>query len=323
MFGSDILDIAIGLVLVYCILSILLTSVCEAIEAVFKTRSRFLELALLQLMQGNQALLDKLYAHPLIYSLYQGDYGDGAAKLAHKLPSYIPRENFAAAVLDLIDKDPKARAVMDHALTGLDKMAGGRPAKLRLAIEDWYDGAMDRAAGWFKRRSQYRLFLIGLILALFGNVNSVTIGQYLAVHPAARDAAVKLAEQAPADRSGNDTQAADASYRTYRSQLDEIGLPIGWSDAGWHRTIADFPAVHAIPSWPALQWLLALIILIAGYLATAFAVMLGAPFWFDILNRLMIIRSTVKPKEKSPDEPPVDGPSQSAQTAAPAAVPES
>ena len=30
--------------------------------------------------------------------------------------------------------------------------------------------------------------------------------------------------------------------------------------------------------------------------------MLGAPFWFDVLNRLMVIRSTVKPKEKSPDE---------------------
>ena len=37
------------------------------------------------------------------------------------------------------------------------------------------------------------------------------------------------------------------------------------------------------------------------------AIMLGAPFWFDVLNKIMIIRSTVKPHEKSPEEPSQDG----------------
>jgi hypothetical protein len=45
---------------------------------------------------------------------------------------------------------------------------------------------------------------------------------------------------------------------------------------------------------------------VLGWLVTAVAIMLGAPFWFDILNRLMVIRATVKPSEKSPDEPSVD-----------------
>ena len=40
-----------------------------------------------------------------------------------------------------------------------------------------------------------------------------------------------------------------------------------------------------------------------GWLMTAFAISLGAPFWFDMLNKLIVVRSTVKPKEKSPDEP--------------------
>ena len=39
-----------------------------------------------------------------------------------------------------------------------------------------------------------------------------------------------------------------------------------------------------------------------GWLLTAFAVSLGAPFWFDLLNRVMVIRSTVKPREKSRDQ---------------------
>jgi hypothetical protein len=39
-----------------------------------------------------------------------------------------------------------------------------------------------------------------------------------------------------------------------------------------------------------------------GWLCTALAVMLGAPFWFDVLNKVMVIRSTVKPHEKSKEE---------------------
>ena len=39
-----------------------------------------------------------------------------------------------------------------------------------------------------------------------------------------------------------------------------------------------------------------------GWLITALAVSLGAPFWFDVLNKIIVIRSTVKPAEKSGPE---------------------
>jgi hypothetical protein len=41
---------------------------------------------------------------------------------------------------------------------------------------------------------------------------------------------------------------------------------------------------------------------VLGLLVTALAAMLGAPFWFDVLNKVMVIRSTVKPHQKSPEE---------------------
>jgi hypothetical protein len=41
---------------------------------------------------------------------------------------------------------------------------------------------------------------------------------------------------------------------------------------------------------------------IIGWLLTALAASLGAPFWFDTLNKVMVIRSTVKPHEKSQEE---------------------
>ena len=38
---------------------------------------------------------------------------------------------------------------------------------------------------------------------------------------------------------------------------------------------------------------------IVGWLLTAIAMTLGAPFWFDLLNQFMVVRSTIKPREKS------------------------
>ena len=43
-----------------------------------------------------------------------------------------------------------------------------------------------------------------------------------------------------------------------------------------------------------------------GWLITTLALSLGAPFWFDTLNKFMVVRSTVKPKEKSSVEPSKD-----------------
>lgn len=45
-----------------------------------------------------------------------------------------------------------------------------------------------------------------------------------------------------------------------------------------------------------------------GLLITALAATMGAPFWFDLLNKVMVIRSTVKPHEKSQEEASEDRP---------------
>jgi hypothetical protein len=336
MFGSAVLDVAIGLVLVYLLLSVLLTSISEALEAILKSRASDLEHALSQLFQGNEALLTSFYQHPVIAGLYRGPYeprpAAGLPRGRSSLPSYIPREAFSAAIMDLANSHGPTRDAMEQALQSLTAHAGTHPMASRRAIEAWFDGAMDRASGWFKRRTQLRLFLLGIGIALIGNVNSVTIGQYLALNQEARERIVQAApqiasaarssdganvaanESAGSDSAGNETQAASPaaavgdSWRRTGAQLEAIGLPIGWSDPVTRLTFSGFPAQPASSPERMARLALMAIILVGGYLATAFAIMLGAPFWFDILNKLMIVRSTVKPREKSPDEPPVDGP---------------
>ena len=38
---------------------------------------------------------------------------------------------------------------------------------------------------------------------------------------------------------------------------------------------------------------------LTGWLITTLALSLGAPFWFDTLNKFMVVRSTVKPKRRA------------------------
>jgi len=86
--------------------------------------------------------------------------------------------------------------------------------------------------------------------------------------------------------------------------LQSLGLPIGWGkpvrDLMWARLYATNLGPHDGTPW--VSTVVGGFELVAGWLMTALAITLGAPFWFDILNTMMVVRSTVKPAEKSPTE---------------------
>ncbi|HEU4596027.1 MAG TPA: hypothetical protein VFS10_12875 [Pyrinomonadaceae bacterium] len=93
-----------------------------------------------------------------------------------------------------------------------------------------------------------------------------------------------------------------------RGQLDQLGLPVGWVRAKTEMqngreviTNANDPRRFPDSVW---GWLLKVI----GLAITALAISQGAPFWFDLLNKIIVIRSTVKPREKSPTQPSKDMP---------------
>lgn len=345
MFGSDILDVAIGLVLVFLLVSLVLSGVQEAIEAWLRSRAGDLNRALFELLQSDGTLLQALHDHPLMFALNRaGLDSDTAVKALPKptwwpfskaqraarearalLPSYIPREVFAVSLIDLLstgkmvagegaeapgEATKKAHERLVVSMEALRRVVGDDIARVRAEVEGWYDGAMDRASGWFKRRTQKILFFLGLAAAVALNLNAVVLGNYLATNKAAREYAAVYAKKL-ADAGGTPQKAQIGDL--YGGLQDTVGLPVGWSPASVAKLSHGYPAVRLGLFDGTWQWgltrdaALALLAVTIGYLITAFAAMLGAPFWFDVLNRIMVIRSTVKPKEKSPDEPSADG----------------
>ena len=330
MFNSNILDVAIGLALIYLLLSLVASGVREAAEALVKSRA-------VELERGIQNLLDdptgefmsrSLYEHPLVYSLYPGKYEVILKRFRGRtLPDYIPARSFAVAVLDMAvrgtDAGPYAAQqthpdtsiaslrssvsripsvfVQRAVLSAIDS-AHGDINRVQANLEEWYNTAMDRVSGQYKRRTQLWLFGIGLATTLALNVNSLAIADYLSHNAGAREALVNRAEQIRGDTTFQrliaDSATIDrATARAAYEELQSLKMPIGWD-----RQLPKPPGTHG---WDTFWYRLKQVF---GLLITAFAIMLGAPFWFDLLNKFMVIRSTVKPAEKSPEEGSEDRP---------------
>jgi hypothetical protein len=327
MFGSPILDVAIGLVFVYLLLSLIATALRETMEAWMKSRAGQLELGIRTLLQdlSGDGLARAVYEHPLIYGLYSGKYeppagGGRRVRRGSSLPSYIPSASFAAALVDIVahtaataERVPAGTQAPPVTLDGLRCAAQrlqNEPVRrallsaidlsegnLRIAqgnIEAWYDSSMDRVSGWYKRETQKILLAIGLGVAVVANVNSLAVASHLYRDQPARAALVNHARNA-------DT-ALGRSMKAVRAELGQLDLPIGWTNTELSLPRASLAGIRAYPWWGnVVQPLL-------GWIMTGLAISLGAPFWFDLLNKFMVIRSTVKPREKSPEEGSEDRP---------------
>jgi hypothetical protein len=287
MFGSQILDVAIGLILLFLLLSLVCSSMKEGLETFTKFRSKDLERGLCEIFNDphRQDLVPKFYQHPLIFGLFRGKYNPANPG---NLPPYIPSQAFALAVLDLMKTEPPD-SYLRSALAPLIAAAGDDARRIQKNIEDWFNGSMDRVSGWYKRRTQIIIAVMGFAMAAIFNVDAVATARYLNAAPGVRSAWVEEAKKSSS--SGSLPSISDLA-----PLINATDIPIGWN---LQRDTND----KAL-SWRALPndfWSWAL--KIAGIVLTGLCVSLGAPFWFDVLNKFMVVRSTVKPEEKSRDEP--------------------
>jgi hypothetical protein len=291
MFGSSVLDVAIGLIFIFLLLSLICSAANELIEMILKKRAKDLERGISELVgdpEKTNGFLKAIYEHGMINGLFFGVYKPGSGNL----PSYIPARNFALAILKVKEDwtavpeaGGAAKLLPNNVRTAFEAMeqaAVDDAAKLQQSIEDWYNSAMERVSGWYKRRSQFFILILGLIIAVLVNADCIQIAQRLSADASLRQGIVALAQAA-----GKESQIDESPVDTIQKEiktLNTLGLPIGWKDNG-DETAKDPLYKH-----------------ILGWILTALAVSLGAPFWFDLLNKFMVVRSTVKPDEKSGKE---------------------
>jgi len=281
MFDSQVLDVAIGLVLMFFVLALTSSSIVEAISGILQVRSKKLEQGIEQIVGD-----PKLIRETSIYSALAGS--------TQRKPSYMSAKSFADAVVEGISTlkagvadagqlEALLPASLRTRLTALTHEAGSDITAIKAGLESWFDDVMDRVSGSYKRWSQIVLFLIGLVLTIGLNASTTHVAGTLWHAPAVRDAVTQAARgqaetscscaastRPTSDRSISSSLDVSAIARDVNN-ADGLGLPIGWN--GWDK--------NAGPVLTPLGWLI-----------TAFLILLGAPFWYGLLTQLVSLRSS-------------------------------
>jgi hypothetical protein len=314
LFNSTILDVIIGLIFVYLLLAILCTAANEFVSAFTRRRGALLKKGIMQLLENQplagdeqpDAFVRKFYQHPLIKSMMHDT----------NHPAYISARTFSKVVTDLVKREGAAKPedpAQQERAAGLAMGARDLPPgdlkralvalvepaqKLREAqdaIEGWFNDAMDRVTGWYKRRTQIWTIVIAAVLTIVANADTVQITRRLWVDPVLRGAVIEgakaRAQKPPATISVDYADDADPTVGTITrtdnkpgevspEERQLLGQLIGWRGVVQNNNWKDWGE-------RGLGWIL-----------TVLALSMGAPFWFDLLNKFMNVRYA----GKSPDE---------------------
>lgn len=267
-------------------------------------------------------LTEAVVRHPLVERTRRS-----RQRLGRKLtmPSYIASNTFARAFLDTLIPDlddtsattaaklaaaketvRKLPVALQRPLLLFLEEAGTDIDKFRSSVEGWFDEQMDRVNGWYKRWAKRIALLIGLAIALLFNASAFDIATTLYREPAVRAALVAQSDactKPPAETGGTTPKPADTTPKPAAGtdpcasfeNLKSSGIPVGWDFAS--DCEAGVRCLKKFAARPWRDWAQQ----VAGWLFTAAAISLGAPFWFDAMNRVGSLRKAgKKPEEAEP-----------------------
>jgi hypothetical protein len=297
MLGSAVLEIVIGLSFIYLLFSLLCSSINEWFARWRNWRGQELRLGINKLLADpdESGLARAVQQHPLIKGLEQGG----------RYPSYIASSTFALALMEIAIEfqtpitntipEPKIKTTIkdnrNNTLTFTNEqqalvrsLSQGATSAFSLAsiIERWFDSSMERVSGTYKRKTQLSIVLIACAVAVLCNVDTVRIARELNRNGTLRTVLVKRAQ-------GVIDKTSDPNSIKPAEELAALQLPLGW---GSFAHIWD--AIGRACSEPSL-----LVAKLFGLLISCLALSLGAPFWFDLLSKLVNLRQTGVPPDET------------------------
>ena len=164
------------------------------------------------------------------------------------LPAYIPARTFALALMDILNQaKASGPGIMPsisetlrnststgNAFTAIDALAlraGDDPQIFQGYLEDWYNDAMDRVSGWYKKHVQNILLVIAVLLSVTFNVDSIRMGRMLWIEPTLRQtlsaAADVFVQHPPASAmpTGDPGKDLNATVAAFNQVSGNLNLP--------------------------------------------------------------------------------------------------
>ncbi|HTL80560.1 MAG TPA: hypothetical protein VL651_02585 [Bacteroidia bacterium] len=329
---SILLEVIISLAFIYLIFSIIVSGICELWQMFTQKRGKFLYKSLNEVFNDrlNRDFNFQLLSHPLIDRLRESDtkyphyIGSDIFSTAlidtirseHQLPEYSFDKSEKKFVVKQPDLTPPVEdgntEIFKQYLDGLNKLnesdlkqllrtfafGASDYAGLKANVQRWFDSYMGATSTWYKKSMTRTLMFVSLVITISFNIDSIHITKQLFADKNLRDKIVLNADNYVQNKQRQDSMnlvlQRDTSADRVQQTVDEIkkaygeagllDLPIGWSKA-------QFLLIFS------LQHFLDTIMMIIGWLITTAALGYGADSWFNLLVRLLNLRTSVKPKE--------------------------
>lgn len=327
MFDSKIIDLVVVLSFTYFILSLIVTAINEFIQSLLNKRGKMLEEALKGFLFDDEwkKLYSSISKSPFITSLKKTDENH---------PAYIPAENFSMALIHATKDIKTAEVTMESIknyinalpesetkefMQGMLLKSGNELNKFISEVEKYFNNAMDRVSGWYRKSVKNWVIGISIFVAIIFNIDTINLITKMYSAPDLKSKADNVSElvlkinvdgsikKDAAKKEGNIKTSKDSigakdtvdgnnidkeklakNINTFVEYMDKAGVPYGWTKDNYPKCTGNF-ADNLI------NWIIKLI----GLFITTVALYLGAPFWFDLLSKIVNIRGTgKKPEEK-------------------------
>ncbi len=290
MSFPQILEVVIGLVLVYYILGSIVSTVTQIINESLETRGAALEKYLVQ-AAGTKAVdiqnLPQVKAlRPIRYANWWSVFGAGSEE---KKVEKIPVSTLVSGFFDVAGLSCQAAYAPDELLATLNQLPESEAKQallhwvgqgvtsiddLRTRSSDYFNGILCQAQATFKARARSVVIILSLLITLIRGTDTIQIAKDLWSAASLRALTSSAATTATAPQAQGDI----ANQQALPGDLASLPLRFGWWQSGSFATAAP----TATPVNPFAFWALKVL----GLLITAIAVSQGSSFWYDILRRL-------------------------------------
>jgi hypothetical protein len=303
---TALVDVTIGVTLVYVGVSLFVSILSEFLSNLFSLRGKQLAVSLTVLF-NKSGLKDTPAFRPLVYALDKAEsYVDPhvlaqivvAAVKDPAAPASGATGPIAANLLAGVDKLPDSQ--LKTALSTIARSTEAATEKIVKEVSDTIDRSLKVLGERYKKYMSRITLGLGFAVALAANIDTVSLVSTLYRDKELRDELVTTADQyikkvtpelvATCPKLSKwdlakrpECDAVLALGRAVKDRSGSIGkLPFGWANGF---------------DWSSVTWSRLL-----GWLLTGFAASLGAPFWFDLLNRISNVRRVIaRPEPRAPE----------------------
>jgi hypothetical protein len=336
---SESLDTFIGLITVFLVLSLIVTALGEGIGNLVNLKGRVLKKSIEVLLGNVEA--KTFFRHESVVRLCKPPLWSADEV---RLPSYVPDTVIADVIVDLCvnrPSDPPAKIktpinpnTVDRALAGLNTSYAVAVRDLwqraefdidafKTTLAGWFNLTGDRSTGWFRRRLGLLLFGIGFVVAVGLNADTIHMFDTLSSDAGLRKEFVARATEIVGITQKAETEKCQEGDDTCKEAVrkDACGALLEKNqectpEALIHSTLPEIAPLIGFDLLPgeyreaganySPTWWRFVVLKLFGWILTAAAVSLGAPFWFDLLQKIVQVRSSIRPAASATAAPADD-----------------